>query len=119
MKYFVLLLVLICSTPVFAADNLDVTDPEMVAGLVELDGIIGALSAGVMGCMDSGKKHKLCMCENRDLFARFSGAADSFFKKYPQLDGQDLVNFKNPEGVLVNLSLETAKRQADMKLSCE
>lgn len=110
---------MLCVAPVFAAGNLDITEPEMVAELVELDALISSISDGVMGCMDSGKEHKLCMCENRDLFARFSAAADSFFEKHPQLDGQDLVNFKNPEGVLVNLSLETAKRQADMKLSCE
>jgi hypothetical protein len=106
------------SVPVFADANMDITEPKMVAQLVELDAIISAISAGVMGCMDSGNEHKQCMCENKDLFAKFSGAANNFVESYPQLDDQDLVNFKNPDGVLVNLSLETAKRQADMKLSC-
>lgn len=109
---------MLISAPVFAGGNLDITEPKMVADLVELDKLISAISTGVMGCMDSGKEHKVCMCENRDLFAQFSAAANNFFGNYPQLEGQDLVNFKNPDGVLVNLSLETAKRQADMKLSC-
>ena len=107
------------SVSAFAGGNLDIKDPMMVADLVELDEIIGTISSGVMGCMDTGKEHKPCMCENRELFARFSDAANTFFNKYPQFDGQDLVNFKNPRGVLVNLSLETAKRQAAMKLSCD
>ena len=107
------------SVSAFAEGNLDITDPKMIADLVELDSIISSISSGVTGCMESGKEHKTCMCENRELFARFSDAATTFFNKYPQLDGQDLVNFKNPEGVLVNLSLETAKRQAAMKLSCD
>lgn len=106
------------SVSAFAGGNLDITDPKMTAELVELDVSISSISSGVMGCMDSGKEHKTCMCENRELFARFSDATNNFFKKYPQLEGQDLVNFKNPEGVLVNLSLETAKRQAEMELSC-
>ena len=106
------------ASPSFAAVNLDITDQNMVADLVELDEIISSISSGVMGCIESGKEHKPCMCENRDLFAQFSKAANKFFKKYPQLEGQDLVNFKNPEGILVNLSLETAKRQADMEISC-
>jgi hypothetical protein len=119
MKVSLTILILLVTFPAFGAGNLDITDSKMVADLVELDSIISSISTGVMGCMDSGSEHKPCMCENRALFAQFSEAANRFFNKYPELHDQDLVNFSNPEGVLVNLSLETAKRQADMKLSCE
>ena len=118
MKTLLTILMLLMASPSFAAVNLDITDQNMVADLVELDEIISSISSGVMGCIESGKEHKPCVCENRDIFAQFSKAANKFFKKYPQLEGQDLVNFKNPEGILVNLSLETAKRQADMEISC-
>ena len=106
------------ATPIFAAGNLAISDHNMVADLVELDEIISSIASGVMGCMDSGKEHKQCMCENRMLFGQFTEAANELFRKYPQLEGQDLVNFKNPEGVLVNFSLETAKRQAEVELLC-
>lgn len=126
LKRFVPVFVLVLlSVPAFAegtvtfGNNLDITDPKMVADLAELDAIISSISIEVMACIDSGKEHKPCMCENRELFAEFSEVVNKFFKKYPQLDGQDLVNFKNNEGALANLSLETAKRQAEMKLSCE
>ena len=107
------------SVSAFANGNLDITDSKMVAELVELDEIISAISSGVMGCLDAGKEHKPCMCESRELFAQFSRKADAFFREHPQLDEQDLVNFKDSKGVLINLSLEAAKRQAEMELACD
>jgi hypothetical protein len=118
-KIGLILVWMLFSVSAFADGNLDITDSKMVADLVELDEIISAISSGVMGCMDTGKEHKPCMCESRELFAQFSDSANKFFMIYPQLHGQDLVNFKDPEGVLINLSLETVKRQAEMELACD
>ena len=81
-KIVLILAFLLFSTSVFADGNLDITDPKMVAELVKLDTIISSISKGVMGCMDSGKEHKQCMCENRALFAQFSEAANKFFNKH-------------------------------------
>ena len=118
MKTVTTIFLLLMATAALGSENLTITDREMVADLVAIDKSISAISAGVMACIDSGKEHKLCMCENRALFNEFAVAMNRLLQTYPQLKREDLVHFKNPEGLLVNLSLETARRQAALEFHC-
>ena len=100
------------------AENLGINDPTMTDDLVKLDQVMTTISSAVMGCMDQGKAHKECMCETKHLFAKFTETSNELFYKHPQLEGHDLINFKNPEGILVNLSLEGVKKQSAMEIAC-
>ena len=115
----IILVVILFFPAVAPAENLDITDQTIVEDLIRLDGIMSDVSSAVMGCMDKGKAHKECMCESKSLFERFTESANELLKTHSALEGQDLINFKNPDGVLVNLSLEGVKKQAAMELSCD
>jgi hypothetical protein len=113
------LFILLLFTPAFArAGNLEIRDPAVVADLAEVQNEIEAISSAVMSCIDSGREHQECMCDNRGKFVHFSRTVATLFADHPQLEGRDLVHFKGKDGTLVNQSLEGIKRQAGMKLSC-
>jgi hypothetical protein len=101
-----------------ADEVLEVEDRAMVSRLVVVQDEIDAVSSAVMGCMDSGRTHKECMCENRELFIRFTGTVNALFVQYPDLRNHDLVMFKNQQGQHVTQSMEGIQKQANMNLSC-
>ena len=118
MKYLFLIMLILIPSPAITA-TLDIKNGEMIVYLEELDEIMGTISSAVMGCMDAGKTHQKCMCESKSHFMDFKNAANAFFEKYPQLEEHDLINYKNSESVLVNMSLEGIKKQASMKIDCD
>jgi hypothetical protein len=119
MKIFFVSILLLIPGLSLASGNLEIKAPLMVSDLVKVSHEIDSLSSAIMSCIDSGKEHKDCMCANKQLFAHFTDTVNTLFKTYPQLEGQDLINFKNTEGMLINLSLEGIKKQAGTELSCD
>ena len=119
MKLFLLFLLFIIPNMSIAAGNMEIEDSDTIAELSEIQEQIDSISSAVTGCMESGGKHKQCICQNREMFSRFSFTVNAFFKEHPELEDQDLVNFKTPDGTLVNQSLVGIRKQANMKLECE
>lgn len=55
-------------------DGIDITDPNIVSALLEVQEKIDSISSSVMKCMDSGKDHNTCMCDNEALILDFNTA---------------------------------------------
>lgn len=112
-----LFLFLVPGVTVFA-DTVEITNPEAVFSLVEVQEEIDFISSAVMGCIDTGREHRDCMCESKAMFSHFSGTVNDLFAKCPELEGHDLITYKAPDGMQVTQSLVGIKKQAEIKLVC-
>ena len=97
---------------------MDITEPQKVAALTGIQEKIDSISTAVGKCMNAGKSHGDCMCENEKLILNFNGAMEKLFETYPDLKAVDIVNFKMKNGLAVSQSLSGIKNQAQRKLSC-
>jgi len=102
----------------WASDEVDVTEPQKVAALTGVQEKIDPISAAIGDCMNSGKDHGDCMCENEELILNFNGTVGKLFETYPELNSAEMVSFKMPSGRAVSQSMPGIKNQAQMKLSC-
>ena len=57
---------------VSADEGVDVSDPKQIAALAELQEKIDRIKEAVSGCLDSGKSHEDCLCENEILIRQFN-----------------------------------------------
>jgi len=112
-----LILLSLAATPVFAGTYL-INDSEMLFNLVEVQEEVDFISSAIMGCLDSGRDQRECMCDNKGMMAHFSATVKELFKKHPELKNQDLVEFKDPGGMHVTQSLDGFRKQAEIKLNC-
>lgn len=103
---------------IVSGETLEIKDPKTMFSLVEVQEEIDFISSAVMGCKDTGREHSDCMCENKAMLSHFTETVNELFVKCPNLNGQDLVTFKAPDGVQVTQSLEGIRKQAEMKLVC-
>ena len=67
MQKLMLALLLSLTTPVWSDGGVDVTHPGQVASLSSIQAKIDSVSTAVMACLDSGKTHTACLCENERL----------------------------------------------------
>ena len=102
-----------------AVGNLEITDGKTVAELMEIQNLIDSISSAITECMESGSEHNECMCRSRRIFSRFTVTVHAFFTKHPELEGQDLVNFRTHDGTIINQSLLGIRKQSQLKLECE
>ena len=113
-----LCLVLLLPCSVFA-EPYEVQDHEMMLALSEIQEEVDFISSAVMGCVDTGREHKDCMCTNKAMFMHFSESVTTLFAGFPELEKYDLVTFRDQKGVQVTQSMQGMKRQAVMDLDCE
>ena len=98
--------------------NVEIIDQAIVDDLIVVQKKIDSISDAIKNCMNSGKQHQKCMCDNEEKFSQFSKTVRMLFDKHPELKNHDLVHYKNPDGTINNQSLLGIKRQANMELSC-
>ena len=99
-------------------DGVDITEPQKVAALTELQEKIDSISAAVTECTRSGKDHSECLCENEKLILDFNRAVEELFETFPDLRTMDIVRFRMSNGLSVSQSLSGIKNQARTNLSC-
>jgi len=118
MQRLVMLVLLCVTSPAWSGDGIDVTNPEQVASLLNIQDKLDSVSTAVMACIDSGKAHAVCLCESEATIIDFNGSVMALFDTHPTLKDQDLVSFKGPDDSWISQSLAGIKQQAAMALSC-
>ena len=116
-KLLIIFLLLI-SHVIWADDGVEITDPDQVSALLEVQEKIDSLSSSVMNCMDSGKVHKACMCDNEALINEFNTTANKLFELHPELEKLDIVRLKTKDGTSLAQSLSGIKTQANTAPDC-
>jgi len=117
MKIFTTLLVVFLVSIAWA-DEIEISDPTLVAELVVVQEKLDSVSTAIMACLDSGQEHKYCMCKQKDKVIQFNTSVKNMFLNYPIFESYDLVRFKLPNGTWVNQNLKGIKKQASMNPSC-
>lgn len=118
MKYITVLCLLFAASIAAADTNFEVSDPQQVDSLQSIQTQIDLLGTAVMTCLDTGKTHNTCLCENAERIQAFNLSVTTLFQKHPEFKALDLVSYQSPEGMSVTQSLHGIKRQAGMVLSC-
>lgn len=85
--------------------NVEIKDQETVDDLIIIQNEIDSISSAIMSCMDSGKQHKECMCDNEAKFVNFAKTVQALFEEHPELEGRDLIHYRNQDGTINNQSL--------------
>jgi hypothetical protein len=116
-QLFVLLLFVSCNA--YSDEGIDIVDNAQINALLAIQEQIDAISAGVMSCMDSGKTHPACLCENETRFMKFTQLVENLFRDFPELANHDIVTFKAPDGMYINQSLEGIRNQANVEFTCD
>jgi hypothetical protein len=114
---YLLVISFVLSSPSFA--NIEINNQEIVDDLIVIQNEIDTISSAIMSCMDSGKQHKECMCDNKEKLVNFAKTAQALFDEHPELKGLDLIHYRNQDGTINNQSLLGIKKQASMELSCD
>lgn len=99
--------------------NVEINDQAIVDDLTVVQNEIDSLSAAIMSCMDTGKQHQECMCDNEEKLVQFSKTVQVLFEKHPELTKHDLIHYRAQDGAINNQSLVGIKKQANMELSCD
>ena len=102
----------------WSAPSVDITDPAQASALVAIQNKIDRISSAVMACIDSGKAHPDCMCQNQSSIVEFNASVTALFMAYPNLAMLDLVQFQAANGLWVTHSLSSIQRQANSPLTC-
>lgn len=118
MKRLLIIFLLSFTNVAWSDDGVDITDPDLVSTLLEIQKKLDSISSNVMKCIDSGTDHKVCMCENEALILDFNTAVDKLFEMHPKLGKLDLVRLKTTDGTSLAQSLSGIKLQATQELSC-
>lgn len=98
--------------------SIDISEPNEVAALTELQEKLDTISLAVMLCIESGKDHSDCLCESEELILDFNKAVYQLFVTYPNLAGLDLVQFKTPDGDVISQSLSGLEKQSKTEPVC-
>ncbi len=99
-------------------DGVDITGPSEVTALTGIQEKIDIISTVVTDCVNSGKDHGDCLCENEALILSFNQAVKQLFVTFPHLKTLDIVRFKTSTGEVVSQSLAGIEKQSEMKLTC-
>lgn len=115
---FLALCLLLISHVTWSDDDIDITDADQVSALLAVQEKIDSLSSNVMKCMDSGKEHKACMCDNKALINDFNEKVNTLFELHPELEKLDLIRLKTTDGTPLAQSLSGIKIQANTAPDC-
>ena len=77
MKLLIILLTVITNT-VWAYEGVDITNPAQVSELHNLQEKLDSVSNAIMGCMNSGEEHKVCICKHKELVIQFNTSAKTY-----------------------------------------
>ena len=105
--------------PVWADEGVDIKDLQQISALNQVQIRLDSVSTAVMSCMDAGKEHPVCLCQNQKLIIRFNTSVNELFINHPELKQLDIVRFKSTDGIWVSQSLKGIKRQAETNPSCD
>lgn len=118
MKQLAVMMLTIFTTCAWADEGVDISDPEQVSVLYDLQQKLDAVSTSIMGCMEAGEEHKSCMCKHKVLIVEFNTTVKDLFISYPEFKNLDLVRFKAPDGMWISQSLESIQQQAGQEPLC-
>lgn len=116
-QLFVILIFLTCNA--YSDEGVDIVNDAQINALLAIQDQIDAISAGVMSCMDKGKTHPECLCENETRFVKFKQLVENLLRDFPELANHDIVRFKAPDGMYINQSLEGIRNQANVEITCD
>lgn len=118
MKQSLIILLAVITNFVWADEGVDITNPAQVSELLDLQEKLDSVSNAIMGCLDSGEEHSVCICKHKELVIQFNRRVNELFLNHPGLGELDLVRFKSPDGIYVAQSLEGIRKQANVEPSC-
>ncbi len=118
MKQVLIILLAVITNLIWADEGVDITNPVQVSELNHLQDKLDSVSNAIMGCMDSGEEHNVCICKHKELIIHFNNSVNKLFMNHPDLGELDLVRFKSPNGNWVAQSLEGIRKQANIEPSC-
>ena len=119
MKRLLIILLAVMINFVWADEGVDITNPVQISELHNLQEKLDSVSNAIMGCMDSGEEHNVCICKHKEIIIQFNASANKLFLNHPELGELDLVRFKSPDGNYVGQSLEGIRKQANVEPSCD
>ena len=67
MKKLLLVLILTVFNPIRADAGVDITDPNHIAALNQIQNNLDSVSTAMMGCLNAGVKHPVCLCKFKNL----------------------------------------------------
>lgn len=94
-------------------------DPVEIKAALQIHSSLMAIGRKISSCSDSGKKHSLCLCENRKEISNFNKTVNNALKKHSRWLNYKSVNFKKPNGVGVTIRPSALKKQASMEAKCD
>ena len=118
MKVFFLVLFLSLPNILWASEDVLIEDSALVSQLNIIHNGLAKVSSAVMNCLDSGKEHPVCLCQNKSIIIEFNNTVKSLLENSTKLQNLDLVRFKHADGEWVTLSLQNLKKQASKEPSC-
>jgi hypothetical protein len=118
MRRFTIFLLVLVTVVARSDEGVDITAPQQIAALTDIQEQIDLISAEVADCISSGKDHGDCFCENEKLVLNFNRAVAEFFATYPDLETVDIVRFAMADGLAVSQSLSGIENQARSERGC-
>lgn len=119
MKKLLIAFLITTSSLLYASEEILIEEPSLVAQLNRIQSNLDEVSAAVMLCMETSKKHMVCICESKEKIIEFNTSVKSLIEKHKVLDGSDLIRFKSTDGSWVTQSIKGLVKQANIELpSC-
>ncbi|PHS72194.1 MAG: hypothetical protein COB22_05710 [Cycloclasticus sp.] len=113
MKKLIFIYMLACSSFVSANEDVLIEDSNQVAQLNAIQSNLDEVSSAVMSCIDSGKEHSVCLCQNEEIIIQFNINVKKLFEDNMVLQKYALVRFKSTDGTGVTQNLRGILKQAN------
>lgn len=118
MKKLFLIFLITASSFLWASEEVLIEDSSVVSRLNTIQENLDNVSTAVMSCIESGKEHSACMCQNKTLIIQFNTSVKTLFEEFTDLEKLDLIRFKATDGDWVTQSLKGILKQANTELTC-
>ena len=116
MKKMVFIYILTFSGFVSANEEVLIENSKQVAQLNTIQSHLDKVSSAVMSCIDLGKEHSVCLCQNKEIIIQFNTNVKKLIEENKELQKYDLVRFKSTDGTWVTQSLH-GKGKADLQIT--
>jgi len=101
-----------------ASNESTLYDPVEIKAALEVHTSLMNVAKKISSCSDSGKKHSVCLCENKEELSKFNKTAIAALEKHPRWLRYKSIKFKKPNGVGVIIRPSSLKKQARMEAKC-
>jgi len=106
-------------SPVILAQDLYLSNEAELQVALAMNKALKVVSKSVTACIQSGKEHSVCLCNNRNEITNFNRIVKSAFHKYPYWLKVRTLNFSVADFPNVVINPSALLAEANKKLDCD